>query len=132
MIIYEWRIDLGAELVDDRVIGFDISVADKDKDGSFSWLAWGPGTQKVDMPDRCGEFMLVRPETEFGEVSGSVAWKDASERDPSCSGPDSVDPLRAALARGDRRSVGGLQGHEPSCWARTRSTPSIRPTSASM
>ncbi len=78
-IIYEWRIDLGAELVDDRVIGFDISVADKDKDGSFSWLAWGPGTQKVDMPDRCGEFLLVRPGTELGEVSGTVAWKDGSD-----------------------------------------------------
>ncbi len=78
-VIYEWRIDLGTQVADDRVIGFDISVADKDKDGSFSWLAWGPGTQKVDMPDRCGEFMLVRPETEFGEVSGSVAAKDASE-----------------------------------------------------
>ena len=78
-IIYEWRIDLGAELVDDRVIGFDVSVADKDKDGSFSWLAWGPGTQKVDMPDRCGEFLLVRPGTELGEVSGTVAWKDGSD-----------------------------------------------------
>jgi len=78
-IIYEWLIDLGGELVDDRVIGFDISVADKDKDGSFSWLAWGPGTQKGDTPDRCGEFILVRPETKFGEVSGTVAWKDPSE-----------------------------------------------------
>ena len=78
-IIYEWRIDLGGELVDDRVIGFDISVADKDKDGSFSWLAWGPGTQKADTPDRCGEFLLVRPETKFGEVSGTIAWKDPSE-----------------------------------------------------
>ena len=78
-IIYEWRIDLGAELKGDRVIGFDISVADKDKDGSFSWLAWGPGTQKVDMPDRCGELILVRPGTILGEVSGSIAWKEASE-----------------------------------------------------
>ncbi len=78
-VTYEWRVDLGAELVDDRVIGFDISVADKDKDGSFSWLAWGAGTQKVDMPDRCGEFILIRPETQLGEVSGAVAWKDRSE-----------------------------------------------------
>jgi CubicO group peptidase (beta-lactamase class C family) len=78
-VIYEWRIGLGVELGEYRVIGFDISVADKDKDGSFSWLAWGAGTQKVDMPDRCGEFILVRPETKLGEVSGTVAWKDVSE-----------------------------------------------------
>ena len=78
-IVYEWRIDLGNEAVDDRVIGFDISVGDRDKDGSFSWLAWGPGTQKVDMPDRCGEFLLVREGTELGEVSGTIAWKDGSD-----------------------------------------------------
>ena len=46
-IIYEWRIEVGAELDPDRVIGFDVSVADKDKDGSFSWAAWGSGTQKA-------------------------------------------------------------------------------------
>jgi hypothetical protein len=78
-LIYEWRIDLCAELVDDWVIGFDISVADKDKDGSFSWLAWGKGTQKVDTTERCGEFILVRPETKLGEVSGSIAWREKSE-----------------------------------------------------
>jgi CubicO group peptidase (beta-lactamase class C family) len=76
--VYEWRVEVGAELDPDRAIGFDVSVADKDKDGSFSWAAWGPGTQKLDMPDRCGEFFLVSPETRFGEVSGLVAWKDPS------------------------------------------------------
>lgn len=77
-LVYEWRIDLGGEFADDRVIGFDISVADKDKDGSFSWLAWGPGTQKLDSSDRCGEIVLCRPGTGLGEVSGTVAWKDVS------------------------------------------------------
>ena len=77
-IVYEWRVEVGAELDPDRAIGFDVSVADRDQDGSFSWAAWGPGTQKLDMPDRCGEFLLVRPETRFGEVSGVVAWKDPS------------------------------------------------------
>ncbi len=76
---YEWRIDLGGEIRGDRMIGFDISVADKDKDGSFSWLAWGPGTQKVDVPDRCGELILTRPGTQFGELSGMIAWKDKSD-----------------------------------------------------
>jgi CubicO group peptidase (beta-lactamase class C family) len=78
-IVYEWRVEAGTELDPDRAIGFDVSVADKDKDGSFSWAAWGPGTQKLDMPDRCGEFLLVRPGTRFGEVSGLVAWKASSQ-----------------------------------------------------
>ncbi len=77
-IVYEWRVEVGAPLDPDRAIGFDVSVPDKDKDGSFSWAAWGPGTQKLDMPDRCGEFLLVTPQTRFGEVSGLVAWKDPS------------------------------------------------------
>lgn len=84
-IIYEWRIEVGGELDPGRVIGFDISVADKDKDGSFSWVAWGRGTQKVDMPNRLvahsglrGEFLLVTPQAQFGEVTGRVAWKDPS------------------------------------------------------
>jgi CubicO group peptidase (beta-lactamase class C family) len=77
-IVYEWRVEVGVELNPDRAIGFDVSVADKDKDGSFSWAAWGPGTQKLDMPDRRGEFILASPKTRFGEVSGHVAWKDPS------------------------------------------------------
>ena len=132
MIIYEWLIDLGAELVDDRVIGFDISVADKDKDGSFSWLAWGPGTQKVDMPDRCGEFMFVRPETQIRRGLGDRRLERRVGSDPPVSGPDSVDRAprrsgegRSSIRRGPTRPRNFL-------WAPTRSTPSIRPKSASM
>ena len=77
-IVYEWRIEVAADLDPDRAIGFDVSVADKDKDGSFSWAAWGPGTQKVDTADRRGEMLLVSPETRFGEVSGHVAWQGPS------------------------------------------------------
>ena len=78
-IVYEWRIEVDTELDPDRAIGFDVSVSDKDEDGSFSWAAWGSGTQKLDMPDRVGEFFLVSPGTRFGEVSGLVAWKDPSQ-----------------------------------------------------
>ena len=74
--VYEWRIETDADLKPERVIGFDISIADKDKDGSFSWAAWGPGTQKRDVAGRCGEFLLVTPETRFGEVAGRVAAHD--------------------------------------------------------
>ena len=130
-IVYEWRIEVGAELDPDRAIGFDVSVADKDKDGSFSWAAWGSGTQKLDMPDRCGEFLLVRPETRFGEVSGLVAWKD-----PSPSALPSrvrIQSSRSAASGARRSSIRrGPTRPRPSPRAPTRSTPSIRRTSASM
>ena len=74
-IVYEWRIEIATGLDPDRAIGFDVAVADKDRDGSFSWAAWGPGTQKVDMPDRCGEVLLVSPETRFGDVAGHITWQ---------------------------------------------------------
>ncbi|QDV39091.1 serine hydrolase [Tautonia plasticadhaerens] len=74
--VYEWRIAGDAGLGPDRVIGFDVSVADRDEDGSFSWAAWGAGTQKLDTPGRCGEFLLTTPETGLGEVSGRVEWEE--------------------------------------------------------
>ena len=112
-IVYEWRIEVGAELDPDRTIGFDVSVADKDKDGSFSWAAWGSGTQKAETPDRCGEFFLVRPETRFGEVSGLVTWKDPSQAVlPSRVRIQSARVCARLGARRDRRFVGGIQGHD--------------------
>ncbi|AGA28924.1 serine hydrolase [Singulisphaera acidiphila] len=78
-VVYEWRVDLGSELRADRSIGFDVSVADKDEDGSFSWIAWGKGTQKLSLPDRCGEALLVSPETRFGEVAGQIEWRVPSQ-----------------------------------------------------
>ncbi|WP_250847069.1 serine hydrolase [Aquisphaera insulae] len=77
-ITYEWRIEVDAALDPDRAIGFDVAVADKDQDGSFSWIAWGPGTQKIEGADRCGELLLVRPGTRFGELTGQVDWKEPS------------------------------------------------------
>jgi CubicO group peptidase (beta-lactamase class C family) len=77
-VVYEWRLELGKEVASGRALAFDVSVADKDKDGTFSWAAWGPGTNKLGSPDRCGTILLVDPDTRFGEVSGRIAWKDAS------------------------------------------------------
>jgi CubicO group peptidase (beta-lactamase class C family) len=77
--VYEWRVDLGGEVTSGRSIGFDVSVSDKDGDGSFSWVAWGPGTDKLSSPDRCGEVLLVDPDTRFGEVSGRIGWQDPSQ-----------------------------------------------------
>ena len=110
-VIYEWRIEFSTDLTPDRVIGFDISLADKDKDGSFSWAAWGSGTQKIDSPDRCGEILLVRPETRLGEVNGLVSWANTSCIATSASSPRSVTPGHGVLARRASRSLGRVQGH---------------------
>jgi hypothetical protein len=78
-IVYEWRVDLGRELYPGRSLGFDLSVLDKDGDGSFSWVAWGKGAQKFSSPDQCGDVLLVDPDTRFGEVSGRIDWQDPSQ-----------------------------------------------------
>ena len=77
--VYEWRVDLGDEFVLGRSLGFDVSVSDKDGDGSFSWAAWGPGTQKIVYPTRCGDVLLLDPKTRFGGVAGKIEWRTPSE-----------------------------------------------------
>ena len=130
-VIYEWRIDLGAELVDDRVIGFDISVADKDKDGSFSWLAWGPGRRRSTCPTAAASsfsFALRRNSARFrGPSPGKTRRKRFFLFG---SGFSRVAPCRSGARRSSIRQ--GPTRPRTCLWAPTRSTPSIRPTSASM
>lgn len=78
--IYEWQIQTEEVVTAGRSMGFDVSVADRDEDGSFTWLAWGRGSQKAWYNDRCGNLLLVDRETEFGTVTGKVEWKDKSTR----------------------------------------------------
>ena len=78
-VVYEWRVDVGGELTPGRSLGFDLSVLDKDGDGSFSWVAWGRGAQKHTSPDRCGDVLLVDPDARFGEISGRIDWQDPSQ-----------------------------------------------------
>lgn len=74
--IYEWRVNLNQPINPNQSLGMDLAVIDKDEDGSFSWVAWGKGTQKVNHPDRCGDLILLDFGTEFGEVSGKIGWKE--------------------------------------------------------
>ena len=56
---YEWRIEKPDwSLRANQVLGVDVVVADKDADGSFSWMAWGPEPGKVISPDRVGLAIL--------------------------------------------------------------------------
>ena len=63
--VYEWRIDVdhltrgAAQLSPGLEIGLDVVVDDMDADGSFSWMAWGWGTQKLGAPRRMGQGLLV-------------------------------------------------------------------------
>jgi serine phosphatase RsbU (regulator of sigma subunit)/ligand-binding sensor domain-containing protein len=60
---YEWRISIDGmskgeiELRPQTLLGFDVVVCDKDEDGSFSWMAWGPEALKFS-PDRVGLVVL--------------------------------------------------------------------------
>ncbi len=73
---YEWRISTDEVISPGRSMGFDVAVLDKDDDDSFSWLAWGKGTQKAWHSDRCGNLLLLDPDTQFGTITGSMTWKD--------------------------------------------------------
>ena len=86
---YEWRLDVGAATdgthaladgialgfeADGIALGFDISLVDRDRDGSFSWMAWGEGTVKVRYPASRGDAMLAGGAT--GQLRGVLQLSD--------------------------------------------------------
>jgi CubicO group peptidase (beta-lactamase class C family) len=72
--IYEWRIQLGNELVMGKSIGFDFHVFDKDGDGSITWSSWGKGALKFRNPNSLGDIILLPAETKLATVSGKLNW----------------------------------------------------------
>ncbi|MHC1629628.1 MAG: two-component regulator propeller domain-containing protein [Methanoculleaceae archaeon] len=82
---YEWRIDMGelsngqVQLYPEMALGFDVSLWDKDEDGSASWMAWGGTVGKYLNSDRLGDLVLVGPDTEMGKIQGKVRWEDMEE-----------------------------------------------------
>ena len=79
---YEWRIDIGEidkeeiELRNGTLVGLDVVALDRDEDGSFSWMAWGPGVGKHMLPGRVG-LVVLEEETGFGWLS-IISWKEAA------------------------------------------------------
>ncbi len=69
---YEWAIHLDRSVTPGISLAMDLVVIDKDEDDSYSWLAWGEHSQKLNSPDRCGDLVLVDPKTRLSDVSGSV------------------------------------------------------------
>jgi CubicO group peptidase (beta-lactamase class C family) len=72
--IYEWRIQLGNELVPGKTIGFDFHAFDKDGDGSISWSSWGKGASKFRNPNSLGDIILLPAETKLGTIAGKLSW----------------------------------------------------------
>ncbi|MBO9203948.1 MULTISPECIES: serine hydrolase [Niastella] len=72
--IYEWRMQLGNELVVGKSIGFDFHVFDKDGDGSFSYSAWGKGGEKYMNPNSLGDVLILPTNAKLGTLSGKLKW----------------------------------------------------------
>ena len=72
---YEWWIDVG-QLGDRQTrlergtdLAFDIVVADRDADGSFTWLSWGPDALKLAAArQRLGDLLVVGGGATLGEA----------------------------------------------------------------
>ena len=71
---YEWRIALGDQFSVGKSVGFDFHVFDKDRDGSFSFSAWGRGGAKYMNPNSLGDIILLPAAAKMATLSGKVAW----------------------------------------------------------
>lgn len=78
--IYEWQIRMKDAVAPNRTLGFDVAVNDKDEDGSFSCLIWGPGMDKGNSRNRTGDVLLLDSGSELGTASGLIAWSTAPTR----------------------------------------------------
>ncbi|MGI9542179.1 MAG: serine hydrolase domain-containing protein, partial [Cyclobacteriaceae bacterium] len=70
--IYEWQVNLDQEIYSGLSLGFDLSVADKDPDDTFSWNAWGKNAQKLSSPERCGDLVLLEEGSDLATIAGKL------------------------------------------------------------
>ena len=68
----EWKVKLDKKIDNGMSLGIDLVAIDKDSDESFTWFAWGRGTQKLSNPDRMGNLIFIAEDTEIGRVEGKV------------------------------------------------------------
>ena len=72
---YEWQFDLDEATVlagaPWGLIGFDLVILDRDADGSFTWMAWGTGTQKSASVNKRGDLIALR-DPAVGQLVGRV------------------------------------------------------------
>jgi hypothetical protein len=100
---YEWAIGLtglGPEgLRRPRTVALDAVVCDRDQDRSFSWMAWGQGTDKTGDPGHRGDLVLAPDLSALGRLTGTVRSEAGGPARFRC-------PVRAVLAT------------DPSLWVR--------------
>lgn len=68
----EWKVKLDKPIEEGMSLGVDVVAIDKDANGSFTWISWGRGTQKVANPDRLGNVIFINRDTEIAMVEGMV------------------------------------------------------------
>ena len=70
---YEWRIPVPGEAAHKAVaMGLDVVVIDRDRDGSFSWMAWGREATKYEGVERTGDVVLAPGGAGAGSIAGHV------------------------------------------------------------
>ena len=85
---FEWRVDITGtssgklRLHPDMELGFDISIWERDRDGTASWIAWNPGTGKFWNADAIGKLVLVEEDISIAralQLVGQVTEKRSSD-----------------------------------------------------
>jgi serine phosphatase RsbU (regulator of sigma subunit) len=83
---FEWKIDVEKatygkiqQIHPDLVFGFDVSLWDKDEDGSTSMYAWGKGTDKHVYPSNIGFLFLAKDRNVFDQsiiqsIKNVIQW----------------------------------------------------------
>ena len=71
---YEWKINLGEQFSIGKTVGLDVSVFDKDADGSFTIAAWGKGGSKFRLPGNLGDIVLLPVDKKMSTITGEVGW----------------------------------------------------------
>ncbi len=96
---YEWRIPgREVQLRSGMVVGVDVVAADRDEDGSFSWMTWGRGVNKTVSSNRVGDVILVEGEVKFGEVRDLESIIAHSVNSTASSTRDQMLPAGVLLA----------------------------------
>ena len=78
-ICYEWKIERpdsdhpSRHQTSSQVqVAFDISINDRDQDGSFSWMSWGPGVAKVRNVHHLGDLLFVDTDRKLFRLQGNA------------------------------------------------------------
>lgn len=126
---YEWKIDISSQrpskLRPGVVLGFDVSICDKDRDRTFSWVSWGHGTEKHLSSSRLGDLLLIERDAASGRVTGRVAELDESRPLGDCPVSLHHDGMLSPIsvrADGD----GEIEVELPAGWYEARVSPDSR------